>query len=43
MAAKFNPVTAPNLSLENQSMQMETQIATLKWYMTIKVMRHSEY
>lgn len=27
MAAKFNPMTAPNLSRENQSMQIESQMA----------------
>lgn len=30
MAAKFNPMTALNLSGENQSMQMAAQTATVK-------------
>ena len=34
MAAKSNPMTAPNLSGENQSMQMKVQIPTLKCEMT---------
>lgn len=29
-AAKFNLMTAPNISAENQSTQMEAQIATVK-------------
>lgn len=31
MAAKFNPLTAPNLSGGNQSMQLEAQIAIVSF------------